>query len=144
MTRVFYLLSLVLAVAVATNASAQTPALLLFGGKDHKVFLGCFNCNRYDSGSICNKYGDVGSKYSADSIWNAYGNFGSKYSGDSPWNKYSSSAPIIVDRSGNSYGYFSANAYLSNRTQIDALARLADFVAEKDDLDKARDLFCGD
>ena len=94
MGRRFYLLAVIIAIGLA--ASAQTPALLLFGGTNHKTFLGCLNCSKYDSASVCNKYGDVGSRYSSDSIWNRYGNFGSKYSSDSPWNKYSSSAPIIV------------------------------------------------
>jgi hypothetical protein len=132
------------AIAFTSEMRAQTPALLLFGGSDHRTFLGCLNCGKYDSGSVCNKYGSAGSKYSSDSIWNRYGNFGSKYSGDSPWNKYSSTAPIIVDSSGRSYGYFSANKYHHNRTRIDVLVQLTDFVADEDDLDEARDLFCGD
>jgi hypothetical protein len=103
-----------------------------------------YNCNKYDSGSVCNKYGEAGSKYSSDSIWNPYGNFGSKYSSDSPWNKYTDSAPIIVDQSSRSYGYLSANEYHHDRTRIRAFVALADFVAQVDDLEKARDLFCGD
>ena len=137
-------LGVIIAIGLATSASAQTPALLLFGGTNHKTFLGCLNCSKYDSASVCNKYGDVGSRYSSDSIWNRYESFGSKYSSDSPWNRYSSSSPIIVDQSGRSYGYLSANRYHHNRTHIEVLVQLAEFVAEQDDLDKARDLFCGD
>ena len=54
------------------------------------------------------------------------------------------SAPIIVDKSGRAYGYLSANRYHHNRTRIEVLVQLADLVAEQYDLDKARDLFCGD
>ena len=128
----------------ATSTHGQTPALLLFGDSDHKTFLGCLNCNKYDGGSVCNKYGEQGSKYSSYSIWNAYGNFGSKYSSDSPWNQYTSDGPVIVDNSGQFYGRFTANKYVTDRTQIKALNQLADIVAGGADLDAARDLFCGE
>ena len=88
--------------------------------------------------------GEQGSKYSSYSIWNAYGNFGSKYSSDSPWNQYTSDGPVIVDNSGQFYGRFTANKYVTDRTQIKALNQLADIVAGGADLDAARDLFCGE
>jgi hypothetical protein len=91
----FTLLALVL---VGTSVHAQNNALLLFGGEGHKTFLGCINCGKYDSGSVCNKYGDLGSKYSSNSIWNKYGDFGGKYSDRSPWNRYASNPPAIVER----------------------------------------------
>ncbi len=130
--------------ALSTAAHSQTPALLLFGDTDHKTFLGCLNCSKYDSGSVCNKYGDTGSKYNTDSIWNRYGDFGSKYSNNSPWNKYSTSAPVIVDNSGQFYGRFTANQYAVDRTKIQALNQLADIIASGADLDQARNLYCGD
>lgn len=137
---------LVLAIWVAwtTITYGQTPALLLFGGSDHETFLGCLNCSKYDSGSVCNKYRNNGSRYNTDSIWNPYGNFGSKYSSDSPWNPYSSSGPVIVDNSGQFYGRLSANKFLSDRTQIKFLNQLADIVASGADLEAARYLFCGE
>lgn len=131
-------------VAWVTPLYGQTPALLLFGNQDHKTFLGCLNCSKFDNGSVCNKYGDQGSKYSADGIWNSYGDFGSTYSSDSPWNQFSSSGPVIVDNSGQFYGRFTANKYVSDRTTIQALNQLADGVAGGMDLDTARDLFCGE
>jgi hypothetical protein len=130
--------------ALSTAVHGQTPALLLFGDNDHKTFLGCLNCSKYDSGSVCNKYGDTGSKYNTDSIWNRYGDFGSKYSDNSPWNKYSSSAPVIVDNSGQFYGRFTANQHATDRTKIPALNQLADIVANGTDLDDARNMYCGE
>ena len=102
------LLILFLYLGFTNNANAD---LLLFGGNSHDDFLGCFDCSKYDSDSICNKYGTYGSKYNSDSIWNKYGTYGSKYSTSSPWNKYSSGndVPVLVDRSGNFYGYFTIN-----------------------------------
>jgi hypothetical protein len=129
----------------AFNASfAQAPALLLFGDSDHKTFLGCLNCSKYDSGSVCNEYGTNGSRYSANSIWNPYAQFGSKYSNDSPWNQYSSSGPVIVDKEGQFYGRFTANKYIADRTRIKALDQLADMVADGAKLDDARKGFCGE
>lgn len=128
---------------IAPDSNAQSVALLLFGGTDHKTFLGCLNCNRFDTGSICNRFGEAGSKFNTNSIWNRFGEFGSKFSTVSPWNRFSTDAPVIVDNSGTFYGYFTANKYLSGRTQIAALNQLADLVAEIGDPDKARDLYCG-
>lgn len=119
-------------------------ALLLFGASDHKTFLGCLNCSHFDSGSLCNQFGSVGSQFSGESIWNQFGTFGSKFSSESPWNEYSSSSPVVVDKDGNFYGRFTANKYVSDRTRIQALNQLADLVASGLELDAARKFFCGD
>ena len=86
---------------------------LIYGGKDHKQFLGCIGCGNYNSDSICNTHGSYGSKYSQDGLFNKYSTFGSKYSRDSPWNSYSSTrqTPILVDEQGRFYGYFTSNPY---------------------------------
>jgi hypothetical protein len=126
------LLILLLYLGFTTSANAE---LLLFGGYGHDDFLGCYDCSKYDSDSICNKYGTYGSKYSSDSIWNKYGTYGSKYSTSSPWNKYSSGndVPVLVDRSGNFYGYFTINCYRGDafnscRSFKDSYERLGDLV----------------
>jgi hypothetical protein len=139
--------ALAILVAILSTCSAsygEVPALLLFGDSDHKTFLGCLNCSQFDSASICNKFGQSGSQFNSESIWNQFGHFGSKFSSDSPWNKFSASGPVIVDKSGNFYGRFTANKFASDRTRIEAFNQLADAVAEGMDLDKARDGFCGD
>lgn len=131
------------AVSLPLSAAGQSVALLLFGGRDHKTFLGCLNCGSYDANSVCNAYGRFGSRYQSDSIWNPYGTYGSRYNSSSPWNKYSTEAPAIVDKDGNFYGYLSANTYLPKRTTIKALVALSDAVEGLDDLDKLADAFCG-
>jgi hypothetical protein len=113
-----HLVAAVLSLALNVAFAQSNVALLLFGGSDHKTFLGCLKRNQYDSGSICNKYGQQGSKYASESIWNKYGNFGSKYSNESPRNKYASEPPVIVDKDGNFYGYLTANQYNPQRTRI--------------------------
>ena len=88
---------------------------LIYGGKDHKQFLGCIGCGKYNSKSICNPYSAYGSKYNSTSLFNEYSNYGSKHSRSSPWNLYGSSdsTPILVDDQGRFYGYFTSNPYRS-------------------------------
>jgi hypothetical protein len=127
-----------------TFAYAQNVALLLFDAKRSEEFAGCLNCNRYDSGSVCNAYGDYGSKYSDTSIWNRYGKFGSKYEENSPWNRYSDGL-IVVDREGNFYGHFSLNKHArygqSNLGMVRSLLQLYEMDYDLDDI---RDLLCDD
>ena len=139
-----YVAALVLLFALAIAHAESNPAFLLFGGGGHKTFLGCLNCNKYDAGSVCNKYGQQGSKYASDSIWNKYGNYGSKHSHQSPWNKYASEPPAIVDKDGGFYGYLTANPYNGARTRIKALVALTDLWEEiTDDPEPVADRFCG-
>lgn len=97
--------------------TANAQDLLIFGGNNHDVFLGCLSCNKYDNNSIWNKYGDFGSKYNTNCIWNKYGDYGGKYSDNSPFNPYASYPPVLVDGNGNFYGYFTVNKYFKNRTR---------------------------
>jgi hypothetical protein len=105
-----------LLVGLLLTISVKAQTLLIFGGDNHDVYLGCLNCNKYESSSIWNKYGDNGSKYNSECIWNKYGDYGGKYSDNSPFNKYASHPPVLVDPDGNFYGYFTANKYFSKRT----------------------------
>ncbi len=93
-------------------------ALQLYGGEDHKEYLGCLNCNRYDRNSIWNPYGNFGSKYNSNCIWNSYGNYGGKYSNQSPFNAYAMYPPVIVDEDGNFYGYLTVNEHNSKQSTI--------------------------
>lgn len=101
---------------ISTFSSAQT--LHIYGGKNHDEYLGCLNCDKYNSNSIWNAYGTYGSKYNSNSIWNAYGTYGSSYNLYSPWNEYSNDSPVIVDKDGNFYGYFTANKYRDKRADF--------------------------
>ena len=84
----------------ATISFSQT--LHLYGGKNHDVYLGCLNCDSYNS----------------NSIWNEYGTYGSKYNTYSPWNAYSSEPPVVVDKDGYFYGYFTVNKYNSKQADF--------------------------
>lgn len=96
-----------------------SQTLHLYGGDNHDVYLGCLNCSNYDSDSIWNEYGTYGSSYNSKSIWNAYGTYGSEYNSYSPWNSYSNDPPVVVDKDGGFYGYFTVNEYKSDRADFD-------------------------
>lgn len=134
-----------LILAATQQASAQgTKALLLFGGDDHDTFLGCLNCVDTDDTSVCDDVGNYGSDVAENSIWNDVGTFGSDVSRLSPWNDVSNDAPIIVDKDGNSYGYFSTNTAHHDRTRIRWLLKVLDYYEDTNDLDKTRKAMCGD
>jgi len=101
--------------AAASGAAGATqnppPKLMIFGGSDHKVYLGCLNCSEYSMDSVSNKYGQNGSQYSSESIWNQYGQNGSHYSSEGACNPYASDPPVIVDQAGKYYGRLSLNVY---------------------------------
>jgi hypothetical protein len=126
----------------SSHVAAQNVALLLFDAETSTRFAGCLNCGRYDDGSVCNKYGDFGSKYADMSIWNKYGNVGSKYEDDSPWNKYGEGL-IVVDNAGNFYGQFTMNHYARwGQSEIPMVQALLDLYDAGVDLDELRDLLC--
>ena len=110
-------LFLILLLITFQGIIAQT--LHLYGGKSHQIYLGCLNCNQYDSNSIWNEYGTYGNQYNTNSIWNEYGTFGSEYSSFSPWNEYASYPPVIVDEDGNFYGYLTVNEFNNKRADFD-------------------------
>ena len=140
-----FFIAITMATTFPEAAKAQTPALLLFGGNNHKVFLGCLNCNRFDQGSVCNRYASHGSRFSSKSIWNGHSIYGSRYSTYSPWNRHASNPPVIVDRDGNFYGYFTANRFHARRTTSAFFLAFLDNVDEvNNDRERARDIFCGD
>lgn len=88
---------------------------MIFGGTDHKTYLGCLNCNEYATDSVFNFYGTHGSPYSGESIWNHYGEYGSPYSTYSACNPYASDPPVIVDQNGAYYGRLTVNEYHPQR-----------------------------
>jgi len=111
-------LFLVSFISFSVNNLFSQKVLHLYGGKEHDVYLGCLNCDRYNSNSIWNANGTYGSRYNTNSLWNSYGNYGGKYSSYSPFNSYSNTPPIILDKDGNSYGYLTVNKYKSRRADF--------------------------
>lgn len=112
------ILTLILSFAYCHGGNPYTT-LYIYGGKDGEVYLGKLNANEYDPESIWNEYGKYGNKYNSNSIWNEYGKYGSDYSQYSPFNEYASHPPVLKDKNGRFYGYFTANEYKYRRAEYD-------------------------
>lgn len=97
--------------AVGAGAKPAPAKLMLFGGLNHKTYLGCLNCSNYATDSISNEYGTHGSSYSSDSIKNHYSQYGSAYSTYSACSPYATDPPVIVDSNGSYYGRLTLNEY---------------------------------
>ena len=107
--------TLFIVLALLCCSLIHSQAYNLYGGKDHDIYLGCLNCNKTDESSVWNQYGSYGSKYSNTCIWNKYSLYGGEYSDNSPFNQYANYPPVIVDKDGNFYGYFTLNKYHDKR-----------------------------
>jgi hypothetical protein len=113
--------------AGAATTSQSSPKIMVFGGVDHKTYLGCLNCNEYASDSIFNAYGTRGSAFSTESIWNHFSEYGSEFSTYSACSAYASDPPVIVDGTGAYYGRLSINQY---HPQLGAGAKYHDWLTE--------------
>jgi hypothetical protein len=111
MRRLAFCLLLLSATGWAQVVTAGSHKIMIFGGDDHKTYLGCLSCSAYDSDAVLNTYGDHGSHYSDESIFDPYGDFGGHYSSNSPCNSYASDPPVVVDEEGNYYGELTVNDY---------------------------------
>ena len=114
--RLLLAFTLIAALSIPVVLRGQTPEFLIFGGSDHDEFLGCLNCSEYNPDSICNGFGPYGNEFSSQGMFNEFAGFGNEFSSSSPWNTYSSSnsVPVLVDKEGTFYGYFTINRYRSD------------------------------
>jgi hypothetical protein len=112
--------------AVAASAPPTPTALLLFGGQDHRAFLGCLNCSEMTQSSIFNTF-SYGSSY-GQTIFNHYSNYGSAYSTWSACNPYATDPPVMVDSAGHYYGRLTLNQY---HTEIGTGRNYVEWLKEK-------------
>lgn len=99
---------------VTTSSGLSNPKTMIFGGPDHRTYLGCLSCSQEAPDSVFNEYGRNGRRDSPDSIWNQYGQYGSPYSSFSACNEYATDPPVIVDQNGKAYGRVTVNQYASD------------------------------
>lgn len=90
---------------IASSPRAAQGNILIFGGRNHQVLLGCVTCGEHEAASINNSFGDYGSSVAANSIFNRVGNYGSRTSDYSMCNPRAQNPPVAVDEQGNFYGY---------------------------------------
>lgn len=87
----------------------------LYGGDNQEFYLGCINCTPEDPNSIWNVTGDYGNPANEQCIWNERGTFGGSFSNFSPFNEHGATPPIVRDRQGNFYGFFTIYTDLDKR-----------------------------
>jgi hypothetical protein len=117
--------------------------LLLYGGADNSVYLGCLTCNQSHAESVCNSFGTYGNTFSASSIWNSFGTYGNSFSLYSPWNSFSLSGPIVLGTDGLNYGYFTTNSFKVGRTTIQGFLNVLNFYSSTNNLTATRSYACG-
>lgn len=109
-------------IALSGSVQAQVP-LLIFGGNDHKTFLGCLNCGEYGSDSVTNSSSPYGSAFSTESIWNHFGEYGSQFSGTGVCSQFANDPPVVVDRNGGFYGRLTLNRFASGAITADSVVK---------------------
>jgi hypothetical protein len=67
---------------------------VVFGGDG--TFLGTVTTDRYDQDSICNRFGEYGSKFN-ESIFNTFGTHGGKFSELGSYNRNATHPPRVID-----------------------------------------------
>ena len=108
----------------------HASTLLLYGGADHDVFLGCYTCDREDPHAVFNADGLYGSTRNAHSIWNPHCPFGDRKSPYSPWNPHATAPPLIKDEYDVKHGDFTANPDFPGRTTDPATVRFLKYESE--------------
>ena len=123
--------------------SLHAKEFQIYGGTGHDIFLGCIGCSEFSSDSICNGFGTYGNEFNASGMFNEFAGFGNEFSSKSPWNEFSSSneVPVLVDKQGNFYGYFTINEYRSD--SVDFAGEMFKWFKRHDgDLEQVRRELC--
>ena len=130
-------------ILIAFCTRALTQDLLLFGGSNHDEYLGCLKCSESRTDSVCNGFGKYGNEFGTN-MWNEFSSpYGNEFSSSSPWNEFSTSksVPVLVDRNGKFFGYFTINDSRSDAVRFSSdLAKL--FKQHKGNLEKVREALC--
>ena len=112
-----------------TNDPSSSPTIYyLYGGTDQSDYLGSYGGSNTSLDSICNSVGTYGSNVSSSSIWNTVSSYGSTIGTYSPWNSVSSSPPeFFTQDKSSSYGKFTINTAIANRTTVTKLTNIIDY-----------------
>ncbi len=116
----------------STGAADSVADLLLYGGDQRDVFLGCLSCSETHRDSVHNRFGQYGNPFSGKSLLNNFVIYRNPVSPLSACNALALQPPIIVGRDGRFYGELTTNEVRSKRTTIKpALRWLALLCADK-------------
>ena len=99
------------------------PKIMIFGGRNHNVYLGCLSCEIYEYDSIFNPSGPYGRcQLFEDNLYcrGPFQEFGSKgpFQDLSACASGASNPPVIVDKGGNYYGRFSVAGVFSHSDAV--------------------------
>jgi hypothetical protein len=102
---------IVLVVTSDTYSQRQPRKIMIFGGRDHRTYLGCLSCPRTAPDSIFNSYGEYGHcRLFSDNLFcrTPFSDFGSRgpLQDLSACSSNASNPPVIVDEDGGYYGRF--------------------------------------
>ncbi|MDR7414967.1 MAG: hypothetical protein QN193_02375 [Armatimonadota bacterium] len=86
--------------------------LLLFSDDEHRRFLGCLSCGRFDPDSVHNQLSRYGSRYALYSIWNPDGPYRFPYSTYSACNPFVTRPPVVLGEHWTCYGRLTLILYL--------------------------------
>jgi hypothetical protein len=142
MKKLIATICLTLAVLVG-SAGVNAEDLLLFGGPNHKEYIGCLKCNEFSSESVCNGFAQYGNEFGS-TMWNEFSTpYGNEFSSSSPWNEFSTSnsVPVLVGRQGAFYGYFTVNDSRHDAVKFSSGLRKI-FNRYRGDLEKVREALC--
>jgi hypothetical protein len=142
------LLAVLLSGAGSSHAQTTAPVVWIFGGADHKTFLGCLTCASSDDDSIFNpggKFGHCGGlafdNLYCHSLLSAFGGGGLVAEATSACGPGSTNPPVLVDPHGQYYGRFSIGTFLGHQDSVcstlsqfhhDALCRIVNRVCTVD------------
>ena len=135
--------SLAIEVQDLSEGGGASLVYKLYGGLNNETYLGCYGCSSVSAESICNNIGTYGSNIQPDSIWNSIGTYGSTISNDSPWNSIANNPPLIKSENGTlSYGKFSVNSIVANRTILSTFNDISDKFIATNSLTETRAFAC--
>lgn len=133
----------VLLAHLTLTPSNKQKELLLFGGPNHDEYLGCLVCSEFKRDSICNGFGRYGNEFSTKGMFNSFAGYGNSFNSKSPWNEVSmsKSVPVVVDRDGKFYGFFTINDSRSDAVEFAEVLKKM-YNDASGDLEKTRKLLC--
>lgn len=101
----------------ALDALKYPNQISIFGkgkvGNSYTEYLGCWDCNKYVSESVHNRYGEYGSKYSDKSIRNKYSDWGSLFRSKSACSQSASEPPVLKNDNDEIIGVLTLNKNIS-------------------------------
>jgi hypothetical protein len=103
---------------VSLRPAAAAGKIMIFGGQDHRTYLGCLSCSQFSPDSVFNEFSRYGNPFSGQSVFNHFSPYGSLFSPYSACNQYATDPPVLVDEDGLFYGRLTLNLYhrQANRT----------------------------